>query len=130
MGGSRILNLYGVTERAAPDKSTGPRGLTTPRNGRFLFSIARRGRRKSEVRLRDEWTKATGAPFSTRTTNSRLVKGSYRARRPARSPLLTLRHREERLAWAARWINLTPSTTGANHVALTDESRYFLHMQD
>lgn len=124
----RILNLHRRTGEVIPGKSTGRPRMTTERDDRELFALVRRGRQKSATRLRDEWVGALDVPVSVRTTNRRLEKRGYTARRPAKKPLLTPRHRQERLAWAARWIDLTLNHW--HHVVFADESRFLLHRSD
>jgi len=55
-------------------------------------------------------------------------KRGYFARRPAKKPALTRRHREERLALTAHWIDLPLNHW--RHVVFADESRFLLHRAD
>ena len=111
-----------------PGKSTGRPRKTTERDDRELHTLVRRNRKKSADWLREEWGRTLDAPVSTRTTNRRMQQRGYFARRPAKVPMLTRRHRQERLAWAAQWRDLTLNHW--RHVIFADESRYLLHRAD
>lgn len=124
----RVMNLYRRTGQVVPGKSTGRPRKTTEREDRRLFTLVRRNRQKSARWLRGEWVRTLNVPVSTRTTNRRVLRQGYNARRPAQKPMLTRRHRHERLAWAAQWRDLTVNHW--NHVIFADESRYLLHRTD
>ena len=49
-----ILSLHRRTQDVTPRKSSGRHRKTTARQDRLLFSMVRRGRRRSEASLRDE----------------------------------------------------------------------------
>lgn len=85
----RILNLYRRTNQVIPRKPTGRPQKTTERDDRRLMVLVRRNRMKSAAWLGDVWVRTTGTAVSTRTTNRRLQRRGYLARRPARTPMLT-----------------------------------------
>ena len=124
----RIMDLYRRTGQVTPGKSTGCPRKTTERQDRQLFRLVRRDRKKSARRLMTEWSLDINVQVSTRTTNRRINKHGYRARRPARKPMLTRRHRQERLAWARQWRHLTVNHW--RHIIFADESRFELHRAD
>jgi hypothetical protein len=74
-----------------------------PRCGRPQVTTARQNRLMVGQHLRNRFTRATETqqrPISADTVRRRLVASNLRCYRPARGPVLTPRHRQERLQWA------------------------------
>ncbi|XP_076365768.1 uncharacterized protein LOC143254476 [Tachypleus tridentatus] len=86
---------------------------TTAREGRYIMTTALRDRLAMVRSLRNDFQHFTGTRVSTQTVPNRLQKGRLRARRPARSVILT--------AWELRqWAT----------VQWTDESRFTVSRDD
>ena len=75
-----------------------------------------------------EWMRFTNVPVTTRLVNHRLLNAGYLARRPVRKPLLQLRHRRARLAWARGHLNW--QVAHWEHVVFSDEARFLLYRCD
>jgi transposase len=109
-----------------------------PGRGRPRVTTARQDRQIQLAHLRDRFRPATQtahlipgrhAPrISSSTVRRRLHEAHLRARRPYVGPVLTPRHRRNRLQWCrarARWNRARWSS-----VLFTDESRFQLHRAD
>lgn len=125
---SSILRRFRNTNDVAPGKSTGRPRISTVREDRRLYTMARRDRRASASTLRNEWQRTLNHPVSRETVNRRLVQRGYRARRPIKVPRLTIRHKVLRLQWARDHQHLTVQHW--QHVIFADESRFLLYRVD
>lgn len=123
-----IKRLFRNTGDVKPRKSTGRPRITTAREDRVLYIMARQGRRRSAASLRHEWHQRINGRPSRETVNRRLIERGYRARRPIRQPRLTQRHRHLRLQWASQYLALTVQHW--RHVIFADESRFMLFRTD
>lgn len=125
---NRVLRRRVETGSVDPGKSTGRPRITTAREDRRLFNIARRNRTKSSTSISAELRAQHLIRISRSTVNRRLVQRGYRARRMVKKPLLTARHRHNRLQWAQTHRHVTVAHW--NHVVFADESRFLLHPTD
>jgi len=71
---------------------------TTPRKDRLLKRLSRQQLFSTANTLRSRWI--VNGRISRRIVNRRLNNARFRARRPLKRPLLTLRHKTTRLQWA------------------------------
>ena len=125
---SKVLKRNRVLGTPVPRPRPGRYRKTTRRDDRLLLRLCRRNRWNNSTQLRQEWVRATGRPVTTSTVRKRLVRAGYRARRPARCPALTERHRLHRRQWAQRHRNWALGHW--RHVVFADESRFTLHRND
>jgi transposase len=109
-----------------------------PRSGRPRVTNARQDRAIHRRHLREPFTPATetatitigrhGAAISGQTVRRRLRENALHCHRPARRPILTARHRQQRLLWAQQHRNW--NWRQWRNILFTDESRYCLHHPD
>lgn len=109
-----------------------------PRCGRPQVTTARQNRLMVRQHLRNRFTRATETarqtvgthqrPISADTVRHRLVASNLRCYRPARGPVLTPRHRQERLQWALQRQNWRNQQW--RNVIFSDESRYCISTAD
>ena len=125
---SKVLKRNRVLGTPVPRPRPGRYRKTTRRDDRLLLRLCRRNRWNNSTQLRQEWVRATGRPVTTSPVRKRLVRAGYRARRPARCPALTERHRLHRRQWAQRHRNWALGHW--RHVVFADESRFTLHGND
>lgn len=123
---NRYLELAGYGRRSGQ----GRRRSTTPRDDRAMIRENRRdpflvpnviahNYRNRQQQQRN---------ISAQTVRNRLQESGIRARRPVRVPMLTVRHRRARLAYAHQHIDW--SIRKWNNVLFTDESRFCLYGDD
>ena len=125
---SRILKRYRQTGEFAPGTSTGRPRSTNIRDDRVLFRTMEQDRRASARSLANSWSVHLNRCISRRTTNRRMTRRGFRARRLIKQPFLTQRNRALRLDWARQHANLTVHHW--RHVIFTDESRVMLDAHD
>ena len=109
-----------------------------PRCGRPQVTTARQNRLMVRQHFRNRFTRATETaqqtvgthqrPISADTVRHRLVVSNLRCYRPARGPVLTPRHRQERLQWALQRHNWRNQQ--CRNVIFSDESRYCISTAD
>ena len=74
--------------------------MTTPRQYRFLVFVSRRNYMSTAKALEIDFCRATEVHLPDQTVRNRLNGDCKRARRPARSQVLTAQHREVRINFA------------------------------
>jgi len=109
-----------------------------PHCGRPQVTTARQNRLMVRQHLRNRFTRATETarqtvgthqrPISADTVCHRLLASNLRCYRPAREPVLTPRHRQERLQWALQRQNWRNQQW--RNVIFSDESRYCISTAD
>lgn len=118
--------LRNLKENGSPQqkKPLGPKQISTEREDRQLFKLARDNPKRSARWLSQNWLR-DGKPIAKRVTvNRRLLSFNLRSYMATSKPLLTQRHVDNRLAWCiarkdwtyAKWAN----------VIFSDESNYQL----
>lgn len=125
---SRLLKKHRETGSVKDRKRSGRPKATTQREDRLLFRLSRRNRFASCETLRNQLRDTHRIRVSRSLVNSRLLKARLRARRPAKRPRLTVRHKGERLDWARQrqaW-----RLRNWRKVLWTDESRFCLYHTD
>ena len=101
----RLWQRYLTTNTTADRPRSGRPRVTTPRHDRFI--------RLCHLRNRFETPSHTASVIpgmrriSPRTVRRRLAEAGLRARRPYRGPMLTQRHRQQRLEWSRRHLRWT-----------------------
>ena len=122
----RLWQRYLTTNTTADRPRSGRPRVTTPRHDRFI--------RLCHLRNRFETPSHTASVIpgmrriSPRTVRRRLAEAGLRARRPYRGPMLTQRHRQQRLEWSRRHLRWT--IRDWQEVLFTDESRFTLRHAD
>ena len=79
-------------------KRSGKPLKTIPKEDRLLKRLARQWPFSTANTLRGRWI--VNGRISRRTVNRRLNSAMFRARRPIKRPLLTIRHKNARFQWA------------------------------
>ena len=90
----RVNQTGSVKERQRTERSL----KMTPREDRLFKGLARQQPFSTINTLRSRWI--VNGRISRRTVNRRLNSAMYRARRPIKRPLLTIRSKTARLQWA------------------------------
>lgn len=86
---------------------SGRKRVTTAREDRLIELTALRDRRQSAVGISSELRGQLNTVVSVRTIRRRLAAANLPARKPRRKPLLTEKHRKQRLVWAKKYQNWT-----------------------
>ena len=95
----------------------------TPREDRLLKRLARQQSFSTTNTLRSRWI--VNGRISRRTVNRRLNNAMFRARRPIKRPLLTIRHKTAKLQWARDHMGW--NIRSWQRVHWSDESRFLLN---
>lgn len=129
-----IRTIERLRERYNATTSTNDR----PRSGRPRVTTARQDRHLHRQHLRDRFRTASESarqtigthqrPICAETVRRRLRTVNLSCRRPARGPILTVRHRRQRLQWAQQRQNWRHQQWRT--VVFSDESRYCLSVAD
>lgn len=80
---------------------------TTPKNDRVLKRLSQKDPRKSAVDLNQEMRTYHGVDVSVSTTKRRLCESQLFGRCPAKKPMVTLKNRKTRLAFARKYQHWT-----------------------
>ena len=94
----------------------------TPREGRLLKMLTRQQPFSTTNTLRSRWI--VNGCISRQTVNRRLNSARFRARKPIKRPLLTIRHNTARLQWARDHMGWNIRSWQRMH--WSDESRFFV----
>nr|CAH7721057.1 unnamed protein product [Callosobruchus chinensis] len=117
---SRTIRRYAETGQVNSRRQTGRPTVSTRREDRYIA----RERPVSVPVLRSQFQRTYNRVISTATIRRRVLASGLRCRRPLRVPLLTARHRTDRLQWARAHQNwLLPHW---RNVLSSDESRFGL----
>lgn len=123
---SRLIAKHVATGDVKDRSKSGRPPKTSAREDRVLVRMAWRNPFLNSVQLRNLWR-----PYqrlSTGTVRRRLHAAGLRARRPVRRPLLTPRHKQDRLNWCTArqgW-----NIRSWRRIHWSDESRFLLHVTD
>ena len=112
----RVNQTGSVKERQRTERSL----KMTPREDRLLKRLARQQPFSTTNTLRSRWI--VNGRISRRTVNRRLNSAMFRARRPIKRPLLTIRHKTARLQWARDHMGW--NIRSWKRVHWSDESRF------
>ena len=97
----RWADRYEDTGKMERKSGSGRPRKTTESDDRFLVVQCKRNRKKTAVELATTIKNEDNAPkVSPRTVRRRLTEAGYPARKARKKPLLTKRHRRDRLKWA------------------------------
>jgi hypothetical protein len=94
----RLKQRMNQTRSAKERQRTGKALKTTAREDRPLKRLSRHYPFSTGNTLRNRWI--VNGCINRRTVNRRLNNARFRARRPIKRPLLTIRHTTTRLQWA------------------------------
>jgi transposase len=112
----RVNQTGSVKERQRTERSL----KMTPREDRLLKRLTRQQPFSTTNTLRSQWI--VNGRISRRTVNRRLNSTMFRARRPIKRPLLTIRHKTARLQWARDHMGW--NIRSWKRVHWSDESRF------
>lgn len=101
------IKRYRTTGRYRNLPKSGRRRITSVREDRLIERISLQNRHKSAVAISAELREQRNAPISVHTVRRRLRAANLHARKPRRKPLLSQKHRTERLLWAKKYRNWT-----------------------
>lgn len=125
---SRLWRRYQETGEFTRRPGQGRHRSTTPRQDRYLRTLALRNRQCTATGIEIDFRQATGVRVSTQTVRNRLHEDGLNARRPATGPILTVDHRRARLEFAQE--HVTWQLRHWRPVLFTDESRYHVSTCD
>ena len=124
----RLQHRFLTTGATADAQRSGRPRVTTPRQDRHIF----RNHVQDPFRTAAETARTIigthQAPISRQTASRRLHSRELRNCRPARGPVLTVRHRQARLQWAQDHLNW--NNVRWQHVLFSDESRFCIDHAD
>uniref|UniRef100_A0A667XNA2 Transposase Tc1-like domain-containing protein n=1 Tax=Myripristis murdjan TaxID=586833 RepID=A0A667XNA2_9TELE len=104
---SRLQQRYRETGRVTERHRSGRPLATSHTDDRFIVNSALRNRMMNATQLKARLREVRGTQVSCQTIRNRLHQHGLRARRPARVPDHTTRHRCHRLAWAREHLRWT-----------------------
>lgn len=125
-----VVNSKRVTRKVGSGR---PRATAARTDSRFV-ALTRKNRRITLYGIQQETGKVSnsidsaGASVSLQTISNRLRATGISSRRPKVKPLLTQRHKEQRLSWARKHQSFTESDW--QHVLWTDECPIPLRQRD
>ena len=91
----KVMETGSVKDRSR----SGSPSSTTPRQNRLLSHLSLSDRRSTSKILKKQFQDATGVGIATRTVRWKLFKAGLRGCVVAKKPLLTVSHKERRVAW-------------------------------
>jgi len=101
--GHRSIEATRESNRGVKERQRTRKPLkTTPREDRFLKRLTRQQTVSTASTLWSRWI--VNGRISRRNINRRLNNARFRARRPIKRPLLTIRHKAARLQWTHDYI--------------------------
>uniref|UniRef100_A0A667WGJ7 Tc1-like transposase DDE domain-containing protein n=1 Tax=Myripristis murdjan TaxID=586833 RepID=A0A667WGJ7_9TELE len=122
---SRLQQRYRETGRVTERHRSGHPLATSHTDDRFIVNSALRNRMMNATQLQAHLREVR---VSRQTIRNRLHQHGLRARRPARVPDHTTRHRCHRLAWAREHLHWTRDQWAS--VLFSDERRFMLSRND
>ena len=102
--------------------------VTTSRKDCFILHQHLQDRFTTTIKTARHTTGTQQRPISADTVPRRLASNTIHCRRPARGPILTDRHRQDRLQWATARQDWCYQQW--RRVLLSDESRFCISMAD
>ena len=123
---SRLLQRYNRTGSVSDRPRPGAMPATTPRQNVYIRQRHLRNRKLTASSTANLVIGTRGRPIHRTTVGKRLGDHGIRCRRPAKVPVLSVRHRRQRLQWARANIN----NVNWNSVLFSDESRFNLFNAD
>lgn len=118
---SNLWAKYRRTGKIQNDPRSGRPRATSIKQDRYLIKICRKMRKSTSKQINIEWTKSSGSNVCDRTVRNRLNQHGYRFRKAKTKPLLTKKHRLQRLRWAKQHKRWTKEDW--NKVIFSDESK-------
>lgn len=106
----------------------GRKMIVNERDQRRLRNIIKRDRKATLPQIAADFNAGPSTSVSVRTIQRNIINMGFRSRRPTRVPLMTVRHKALRLAWAREHQHWTVEDW--KHVAWSDESRFQLYRAD
>lgn len=114
-------NVYNRNRSGRPRK-------TNDRDERLIKTLSVRDVRKTAVDIRNDLSEYHGLDLSVSTVKRRLAALGLHGRRPCKKPLISLRNRRQRLAFAKYHRSWTVAEW--SKVLWSDESKFNLHSSD
>lgn len=124
----RLNQRFVATNSVADRPRSGPPRVTTPQQDRFIRLEHLRDRFRTATRTATETPGRHRPRISAQTVRRRLRENHLKNRRPYKGPVLTQRHKRQRLDWARRHLPWTRQRW--NTVLFSDESRFHLSRAD
>ena len=100
-----LLQKLRQTGSVRDRRRTGRPRVTTARDDRNLCRMSLRDRKKTAVKLHQEWTNGGAVTASVRTIRRRLLDNGLRSCKARKKPLIKPDQKRIRLAWACRHKN-------------------------
>uniref|UniRef100_A0A667XTL2 Transposase Tc1-like domain-containing protein n=1 Tax=Myripristis murdjan TaxID=586833 RepID=A0A667XTL2_9TELE len=125
---SRMQKRYRETGRVTERHRSGRPLATSHTDDRFIVNSALRNRMMNATQIQACLREVRGTQVSRQTIRNHLHQHVLRARRPARVPDHTTRHRCHCLAWARQHLRWTRDQWAS--VLFSDESRFMLSRND
>ena len=97
---SRLWTRFQANGNTADNPRTGRPRVTSARQDRTIVHRHRRKSFETAAETARRTIDSHGRPISSHTVRRRLRNGGIHSRRPAVRPILTPRHRQQRLIWA------------------------------
>nr|KAG5686811.1 hypothetical protein BaRGS_032028 [Batillaria attramentaria] len=124
----RLQHRFVTTGATADAQRSGRPRVTTPRQDRHIFRIHAQDPFRTGAETARTVIGTHQAPISRQTASRRLRSRGLRNCRPARGPVLTVRHRQARLQWAQGHLNW--NNVRWQNVLFTNESRFCIDHAD
>ena len=121
----RLRARFQATNSTADRPRSGRPRVTNRRADRYIVQTHRRNRLQTATATAGNIAGTHGRPMSRHTVSPRLRHVGLRRRRPYHGPVLTQRHRQDRLNWAQRYINWRLRDWSS--VLFTDECLFTIH---
>ena len=96
----RVVKRFNDENSLANKKSSGRPAGTNKREDRSIVRMATKGQLLSARKLANKFKEETGKVISHKTVIRRLEEAGFKARIPARKPLISLKNRRQRLEFA------------------------------
>ncbi len=127
---SNLIRRYNATGSVKDRPRSGRPRVTDAAEDRsiLLMSLRKRTRSAPSIRAEVRRRRRNQQGLSIQTVRNRLRAGGLRARKPAKKPKLTDRHKRARLQWARQHVRWTHAQW--SNVLFTDESRFLLFRND
>lgn len=125
---SRTINNFRSRKTAATLPKSGRPKVTTENDDKLLIRMSKADPKKTAPILNSELKESYGVNCSVSTTKRRLNHGNLFGRRPMKKPLVSLKNRKARVAFAKKHLNWTSQQWAK--VLFSDESKFMMFGSD